>query len=231
MSHATRLGVFCALGAGFLTGGCALVFLPPFGQHLDLSFAIGEALARGESRVIAQFVAQEGIDARRHTLQLSGVLGRPEGEQLPREIQLTATVRDPDNGKVRQKIRLTAAVTPEDRFRVSKRIRRDIDPGSPVEVTAEPFGDDLPAGTRVRLCLDLVGSKGDLRDFVSCAADGAPTSFAEIQDELLTPSCATVGCHDTATAAAGLSLVAAESYDSLVRVPSSQVFGSSSDSG
>lgn len=211
------------LVAALLSSGCVLVFGQPLGQHLEVAFELSRALARGEKHPVATWTLTDGVDTRKRTLQLSGGFDRPAGSRLPREVRLVATVTEP-NGKVRQRLKLTADVRPEDRFRVSKKIRRDIAAGSTVEITVEPVGDDLPSGTIVRLCVDLVEQKGDLDDFVSCAAGDGPTSFAAIQSEILTPSCAFSGCHDMASQSAGLDLSEGQAYASLVDVPSSQVF-------
>lgn len=210
--------------AGALLAGCGLVFAPPFGQHLEFAFDLGRVLARGERHEVATWSFADTVDTRRRTLQLSGVLGRPAGALLPREVELVATVTEPPSTRVRQRLRLTATITPEDRFRVAKKIRRDLAAGSRIEVTVEPVGNDLPAGTRIELCVDLVERRGDLKDFVSCAARGAATTFPEIQQTIFSPSCATSGCHDAAAAAAGLVLADGEAYAALVGVPSSQIF-------
>lgn len=212
------------LAAALLSGGCVLVFTPPLGQHLELSFELTREFERGEKHLVATFDLPEAVDVRRHTIQLSGAFERPPGARLPREVQLVATVTEPPADKIRQRIRLTADVRPEDRFRVSKKIRRDLAAGSRVEVTIEPVGDALPAGTGIHLCVDVVDRRVDLEGFVSCAVGAGETSFAAIQTSILTPKCATAGCHDTATSSAGLPLGPGEAYDALVDVSSSQVF-------
>jgi hypothetical protein len=50
-------------------------------------------------------------------------------------------------------------------------------------------------------------------------------TFAEIQTNVFTPSCATAGCHDAGTAAAALNLEAANSYAELVGIASDQDAG------
>ena len=206
-----------------LSGGCVLVFSPPLGQHFQVAFELSRTLSGGDKHVVATWTVPDSIDTRKRTLQLSGGFERPAGERLPREVRVVATVTE-TNGKVRQRVKLTADVRPEDRFRVSKKVRRDIAAGSTIEVTVEPVGDDLPAGTGIRLCVDLVQRKGDLTDFDSCAAGDGPTSFAAIQEEILTPACAFSGCHDTTSASAGLDLSPGQSYGNLVDVSSSQFF-------
>ena len=210
--------------AALLSTGCVLVFNPPLGQHFEVAFELDRALEGGEKHVVATWTLADAVDTRKRTLQLSGGFERPAGARLPREVRLVATVTEPPAGKVRQRIKLNADVRPEDRFRVSKRIRRDVAAGSTVEVTVEPVGDDLVAGTRVKLCFDLVQAKRDLDDFPSCAAGAGPTTFAAIQNEVLTPSCAGSNCHDTSTRSAGLDLSEGQAYDALVDVPSSQIF-------
>ena len=54
---------------------------------------------------------------------------------------------------------------------------------------------------------------------------GFGPNFSEIQANVFTPSCTTVGCHSGAGAAAGLNLEAANSYAMLVGMPSSQQAG------
>lgn len=212
------------VAAALLSTGCVLVFSPPLGQHFEVAFEQERSLERGKKHVVATWTLADAVDTRKRTLQLSGGFERPAGERLPREVRLVATVTEPPDGKVRQRIKLTADVRPEDRFRVSKKIRRDVAAGSTVEVTVEPVGDDLPTGTRVKLCVDLVEAKRDLDDFPSCAAGTGPTTFAAIQSEVLTPSCAGSNCHDATTQSAGLDLSEGQAYDALVDVPSSQIF-------
>ena len=216
-----RIPVLLLIAA--LSAGCVLVFNPPLGQHFEIAFELSRTLERGDKHVVANWTLVDTVDTRKRTVQLSGGFERQAGARLPREVRLVATVTEP-NGKVRQRLKLTADVRPEDRFRVSKKIRRDIASGSAIEVTVEPVGDDLPAGTGIRLCVDVVQAKGDLDDFVSCAAGDGPTTLTAIQDQIFTPSCAFSGCHDTASASAGLDLSAGQAYGALVDVPSSQIF-------
>jgi hypothetical protein len=49
---------------------------------------------------------------------------------------------------------------------------------------------------------------------------GTAFSFAQIQAEVFTPSCAKSGCHDAASASAGLVLAAGQSYNEIVNQPS-----------
>ena len=49
-----------------------------------------------------------------------------------------------------------------------------------------------------------------------------PNTLSQLQAQVFTPSCARVGCHDTASAQAGLVLAAGASRANLVNVPSSQ---------
>ena len=50
-------------------------------------------------------------------------------------------------------------------------------------------------------------------------------AFKRIQDEILTPECATSGCHNGTSSPLGLNLVEGKSYDKLVNQPSNQVSG------
>lgn len=51
---------------------------------------------------------------------------------------------------------------------------------------------------------------------------GTALAFSRIQAEVFTPTCAKAGCHDTASASAGLVLAAGRSYGDLVGRPSTQ---------
>jgi hypothetical protein len=51
---------------------------------------------------------------------------------------------------------------------------------------------------------------------------GEALSFARIQSEIFTPSCAKAGCHDAASGAAGLVLAAGRSYGEIVDRPSTE---------
>ncbi len=57
-------------------------------------------------------------------------------------------------------------------------------------------------------------------------ASGESSSlFTRIQDEILTPECATSGCHNGTSSPLGLNLVAGKAYDKLYEKPSNQVDG------
>ncbi len=51
---------------------------------------------------------------------------------------------------------------------------------------------------------------------------GTPTTLSQIQAQVFSPSCARVGCHDTASGQVGLVLVAGLARANIVDVPSSQ---------
>lgn len=51
---------------------------------------------------------------------------------------------------------------------------------------------------------------------------GAALAFSRIQSEIFTPNCAKAGCHDAASASAGLVLAAGRSHGDLVGRPSTQ---------
>jgi len=50
----------------------------------------------------------------------------------------------------------------------------------------------------------------------------APLTFAQIQAEIFTPNCAKAGCHDAASASAGMVLAAGVSYGQIVDRPSTE---------
>lgn len=51
---------------------------------------------------------------------------------------------------------------------------------------------------------------------------GSPTTLSQIQSQVFTPTCARVGCHDAASAQAGLVLSSGSARGNLVNVASSQ---------
>ena len=50
----------------------------------------------------------------------------------------------------------------------------------------------------------------------------APLTFSRIQAEIFTPNCAKAGCHDAASASAGMVLAAGVSYEQIVGVRSTE---------
>ncbi|MGI9288732.1 MAG: Ig-like domain-containing protein [Pseudomonadales bacterium] len=74
--------------------------------------------------------------------------------------------------------------------------------------------------------LDGDGDGTDGGDFVStftvAAAAPAAATFSFIQDNVFTPSCATIGCHTGASPAAGQNLSAGEAFANIVGIPSGQ---------
>jgi hypothetical protein len=68
--------------------------------------------------------------------------------------------------------------------------------------------------------MNLLSRMGLLVGCLSCAGDPPPT-FSEIQDRVLTPSCAFSTCHKGVSAAGGLNLEA-PAYEAMVNVASSQ---------
>ncbi len=225
MNHTLRnSALVLLLGISCLQTACAFVFSAPEGQLLDFDFVLEEELPPGEERLVTTFVPGQLVETRGRHLQISGALQRPRGTVLPRRLTLRATISDLASGREIQRLKIKLDVTAEDRFRGGKKIRKNLSKGTLLTVTVQPSGDSLPAGAEVRICADLVASRSDLRAFASCAAGDGPTTFATIQQEILTPTCALGGCHDAASAQAGLVLEAGRAYDELVAVPSTEIF-------
>ena len=69
-------------------------------------------------------------------------------------------------------------------------------------------------------------SNGDLSENQDTIEENNTSSiFIRIQDEILTPACATSGCHNGTTAPLGLDLIDGKAYGKLVNKPSNQVDG------
>ena len=85
-------------------------------------------------------------------------------------------------------------------------------------------GEGLDANGRP---LSETGSGSGSNPDTGSATDPGQTStlFTRIQDEILTPDCATSGCHSGTSSPLGVNLDAGKAYDKLVNVESNQVNG------
>jgi hypothetical protein len=153
-------------------------------------------------------------------VQVSGQLGTGEGG-LPGQIKVEAKFEDENTGRAGQKISLTLKVDEEGNFSAGKKIKKNIKGGQIMRVTLQTSGGNLPKGTRVTLCVDLVKNKSDADDLPACVeggGSGSGTTLSSIQDEIFTPTCAVSGCHSAGSASGGLVLVSGQSHGNLVGV-------------
>ncbi len=205
---------------------CIPIFVGGTFQTLKLVFKLNDALSAGEDRVVQIIVFPESVKVKRNFVQVSGKLEAPAGAQLPADIKVTAVIAAPDTGAVKQKIGLTLTLDPSGNFKGNKKIKKNIGAGQMMTVTLEPSGNDLAKGTEITLCVDLVKPKSKLGLLPACVEDesgGDPQeSFAALQAEFYTPSCALSGCHSAGSASAGLVLASGQSFANVVNVPSSQ---------
>jgi hypothetical protein len=222
-----HLALLCAV-VGVGSSGCALVFTDDEFQSLRLVFELDRTIEAGSETLIHSAVFTEPVDVRKRFVQLSGRLVPAAGTALPGRVTLTAVLEDGESGEQKQKISLVLAVGSDGGFSARKKIKKDIGSGEMLLIAIEPAGGDLEAGTSVTLCADLVAKKGDLKKLPPCVAEGdggagEAETLSALQSAFLTPSCALAGCHNAASAQAGLVLAQGQSFANLVGVSSSQV--------
>lgn len=215
MKRRPLMGLALALGTLL---GCRLPTSPDGTRILEVALRLEHPLEQGERRLVASWVAPSRMRLADRLLQLSGRIEGAPGAELPGRLAVRAEIRDLESGKLRRKFRLIVDRTLENGFRVAKKLPRSLDGGGLVEVTVEPVASDLPEGTRLSVCLDLVRKRNQLRSFPSCAAGGSATTLSGIQASVFSGRCAVSGCHDRATAEQGLILEAGESYSRLINV-------------
>lgn len=86
--------------------------------------------------------------------------------------------------------------------------------------------DLKPASVATVLVTLMVSSCGELRDLPTAPTDPEPDPSAtlqRVQREVFTPSCTSIGCHDTLGQQQGLVLVEGRSYEMLVGRASTQL--------
>ena len=203
---------------------CTLTFSEGLLQSLRIAFELDSSLPAREATVVQTLVTPERVTLQRRFLGVAGALEAAAGTGLPRRLELRAESVDLATGRRLFALNLTLRVRPDGTFSATRRLKRNLEASSMTTVAVEPVGGDLAAGTRVSLCVDVVRRRADLAAS-PCPVGGAPgpSTFAEIQSGIFTPTCTRGGCHDSATSSAGLSLEAGESYGELVGVPSNQV--------
>jgi hypothetical protein len=208
---------------GGLTLGCTLTFGPDLSQSLRLFFELSTSLEEGSATVVQSLFFPDEVTLKKKFVRVAGQL-EPNGA-LPTRLDLVAETVDAESGKKLHTFKLSFKVSPNGSFEASKKFSKNLAPGSLMTITVEPVGADLPNGTGLSLCVDVVKKKNELKG-ISCAGGSQPgepaATLSELQQEIFTPSCAKGGCHDSATASEGLVLAAGSTFSQVVNVPSNQ---------
>lgn len=208
----------CCLLLAFSLAGCNLLTSPEGPRILELDFRLDQQIPEGERYVVTGWVVPSKVKLENRVLQVSGRVEAAESTQLPAEVIVRAEITKLETGTPVKAFRLIVDRSTENGFRESKKFPKTVAAGSLVTVTVEPVGSDLPRGTSLSLCVDLVSRKNDLKKFSSCAAGGAATTLSGIQASVFSGRCAVSGCHDSITAEQGLILEPGESFGRLVNV-------------
>jgi hypothetical protein len=216
---------------------CVPIFSGGAFQALKLIFELDDAVAVGEQKLVQTLVFSEGVKVKKNFVQISGRLTAPGGAQLPGRLTVRAVQEEVNSGKVIQRITLALNIGADGFFSGQKKIKKNIGANQLMTVTLQPSGSDLPKGTEIALCVDLVRKKKDVQNLPACVEQandgdgngdgggGQVTTLTSLQNDFFTPTCARAGCHSTGSAQAGLALAAGQSFGNLVNVASTQVAG------
>jgi len=202
--------------------GCSLPSSSDPARILELALRLEQRVNEGERTLVASWVVPSKIKIKNRLLQVSGRIETNRSAQLPVEVIVRTEIRNLETGALSKTFRLIVERSQENGYRKAKKFPKTVAAGSLVTVTVEPLGADLPRGTRLSLCLDLVKKRSQLSSFSSCAAGDAATTLSGIQVSIFSTRCATSGCHDRTTAEQGLILEPGESFARLVNVSAAQ---------
>lgn len=219
MRIARQLGL--VLGSAAVLAGCTLTFTADAFQTLRLFFELTQDLPEREETVVQTLLFPAEVNIKKRFLRISGSL---DGDVLPDRVEVVAESTDTASGERLGAIKTTLKIDRQGTFRAVKKLKQNVAAGTTMTIVAEPIGADLPAGTKIALCVDVLRKRGDARSS-ECSSGGepGPSTFSDIQEQIFTPTCALAGCHDAASASQGLVLEAESSYANLVNVPSNQV--------
>lgn len=195
----SRLGVaaFCFATLAF-AGNCTLGPL----QALLFHFTIDDAIAAGASEEVYKAHYPLGVTLKKYFVRVSGHLDT-QGAAVPKRVTVIITGEDQETGKRNQKITLKLTVKDDGAFTATKKIKKNIPAGTVQTFTANPSGEDLPAGTEVWACIDIAKKKGDLAPASDCHGDntgGTPAPdvrIVEVLDDSFEPKSLTIQAGDT----------------------------------
>lgn len=188
----------------------------------EASWRLDQEIVEGQEALVAAWVVPGRVKLGERLLQVSGRLRAEDQTPLPREVVVRVEIQSLETGRIRKRYRQIVDRSPEDGFREAKKLPKSVAEGSLIKLTVEPFGAELPGGTGITLCLDVVRKRNQLDDFASCAVGDAASTLSGIQLGVFSGRCATSGCHDSATAENGLVLEAGQSLANLIDVPVTQ---------
>lgn len=188
-----------ALGATAGLGGCLLI-AGEF-QSLTLAFAIQRSVAEGESLEVHSAVYPHEVKLRKYFVRIAGRVVPANGSPLPTTVEVSAVNEDLASGKVALRFKMSVEMEPDGSFSAVKRYKRDIAPGTLQTVTIEPRGGGIPVGSEVKVCVDVVRSKGDLEGRPCVAAQppaaGGNVFTVRVLDNSFEPKLVQVSPGDT----------------------------------
>lgn len=214
--------------------GCALDFSGDNFQRLRIFFKLTETLSEGEAQLVHSWFFPSSIKVKKRWVQISGRLSAPEEGTLPGSVTVIARFEDVETGAKQATVSIKVTVEDDGTFSARKKLKKNVSADSLMLVTIEPGDSDLAEDTALALCVDLVEAKKDLNSIPNClenddddggggGGDGAQTvTLTQLQTSLFTPTCARAGCHNAASAQAGLVLEAGRTFGETVNVPSSE---------
>jgi hypothetical protein len=224
----TVAGLFLTIA---IFSGCTLDFTGDRFQRLELFLASSEALTANESRLVHTSFFPDQVTVRKRWVRLSGRVDGAGTGPLPARVTVVARFQDAESGRQQSRISLNLGIKADGTFSARKRIKKNVQANSIMTVSLSPTGFDFPVGAAVRLCVDLAESKRDMGRTPDCSRDGGDdggggdgsVTLTELQSSLFTPTCALAGCHNAASARAGLVLEDGLTFEATVNVASSQV--------
>lgn len=223
--------LLCTLIFAIALQGCAFDFTGDNFQRLKLFFKLSQVFSPGNAEIVHTWFFPGAIKLKKFWVQVSGQLTPPDNGNLPNRVTVLARFEDVNTGKVQSRISIPVTIQDDGSFNASKKLTKNVKANSMMTVTIEPTGNALERNTELALCVDVVQKKGDLNTIPSClesggdGGGGGAVALSQLQNELFSPTCAVSGCHNAASARAGLVLVAGMTFGETVNVPSSQVPG------
>lgn len=202
---AKRLCGLAALFAALLASACILQFENGMFQTMTLHFSLSEELPQAESTLVHSIHYPHEVQVRRKWVRISGALMPPAGAAAPDEIRIASRFEDAETARLAGNLKANAKIAADGSFSVRSRIKKNVAADTLQLITAEPRGADLPAGTKIWLCIDIVNKKKDLASLPDCpaASDGgggggsAEVSVIQVRDNDFEPKRVRVEPGDT----------------------------------
>lgn len=156
-----------------LLGALGCVLTAKGFQALVLDFELSEALAAGAAREVHTSFYPHPVQMKGFFLRASGNLKPAGNAALPSQVKVMVVNADADSGRVSFKFNLTVKVDSDGNFSASKKWKKNVEANTLQSVAVQVVGADVPAGSRVWLCLDAAKKKNDFGP--SCEMeDGGP---------------------------------------------------------